>query len=112
MVNARLSVSACGNTVKFTCVKSEHDEQPRLVYDEVNILHINVNDDEFDDVEKHLNFDLHLCEFIEKKKINERVYENDCYVFTVGGDLYDIMYAEVKITKKCRLEYVEIEVTP
>lgn len=52
------------------------------------------------------------CELIEKTKINERVYENDCYVFTIGGELYDVMYAEVKITKKCRLEYVEIRVIP
>lgn len=52
------------------------------------------------------------CEFEEVTRIEEKIYENDCYVFTVGGEMYGIMYAEVRISKKCRLEYVEIEVIP
>ena len=52
------------------------------------------------------------CELEEITKIDEHIYENNCYVYTVGGEKYGIMYAEVNIRKKCRLEYVEIEVIP
>lgn len=51
-------------------------------------------------------------EFEKVTRINEHIYENRCYIYTVAGKMYGIMYAEVKITRKCRLEYVEIEVVP
>ena len=51
-------------------------------------------------------------EFERVTRINGHIYEGRCYAYTVAGKMYDIMYAEVKIMKKCRLEHVEIEVVP
>ena len=52
------------------------------------------------------------CEFEKITKINRHIYGNNYYVYMIAGEMYDIMYAEVKIMKECRLEYVEIEVLP
>lgn len=52
------------------------------------------------------------CEFKKKTELDRNIYENDAYVFSVGGNMYGVMYAEVNIAKKCCLEYVEIEVVP
>ena len=52
------------------------------------------------------------CVFEDVVKIDPNIYENNCYVFVVSGEMYVVMYAEVNISKKCKVEYVEIEVRP
>ena len=50
--------------------------------------------------------------FLEKTKINPHIYEGDCFSFAVEPENLTVMYAEVRIDKKCRLEYAEIRVIP
>ncbi len=52
------------------------------------------------------------CTFDKITKLNEKIYENECFVFNIIPADLNIMYAEIKISKNCLLEHVEIEVIP
>ncbi len=75
------------------------------------ILGIKQEDDIFpEDICAYVNSE--KCEFLRKTHIEEKIYENDCYVFSVKPADLKIMIAEIKINKRCALEYVEINVVP
>ncbi len=70
-------------------------------------------------MDSHLNAsDFHVyvncakCKFLEITTIDRHIYENECFVFDVEENRFDVMYAEIKICNECILEYVEIEVVP
>lgn len=50
--------------------------------------------------------------FVEKTRIEPKIFEYNCYVFDIKGEYQDVMYAEIKTDKRCMLEHVEIEVKP
>lgn len=52
------------------------------------------------------------CAFSEITTIDKHIYENECFVFDITENRFDIMYLEVRISNECALEYVEIEVNP
>ena len=52
------------------------------------------------------------AEFTEQTKINPNIYEGDCFAFRAEPAQLNVMYAEVRIDKKCAIEYVELRVTP
>lgn len=52
------------------------------------------------------------CSFVEKMRLDEKIYKNDVYVFNVTVSLDGVAGAEVKIDSPCMLEHVEIEVIP
>ena len=62
------------------------------------------------------DFDVYVnstkCAFSEVTTIDKNIYENECFVFNITENRFDIMYLEVKICNEYNLEYVEIEVNP
>ena len=52
------------------------------------------------------------CEYIDTIKIEPRIYEKECFVFNIKPKNLKIMYAEIKIPKKCEIHYVELNVKP
>ena len=52
------------------------------------------------------------CAYLETTRINEMIYENDCYVFDISKNLADIIYAEIRTKKAALVEYVMIDVIP
>ena len=52
------------------------------------------------------------CSFCEKVDKNSAAFTGTCYVFNITENLFDILYAEIKIEAECLLEYVEVCVNP
>ncbi len=63
-----------------------------------------------EDISVYINAE--KCVFEDVVSIDSNIYENKCCVFSVGGEMYGIMYAEVNISKKSKIDYVEIRVHP
>ena len=50
------------------------------------------------------------CEYAGRISLDPCICESPCYAFTVSKNLFDTIIAEVKISEKCRLEYVQLDV--
>jgi len=63
-----------------------------------------------DDITVYVNAE--KCEYIHTIKIEPKIYEKECFVFGITPKDLKIMYAEIRILKKCSIDYVEINVAP
>lgn len=52
------------------------------------------------------------CQFEVETKINPNIYDGKCLAYKVSGEMYGIMYVEIKTDKHCSIEYAEIKVIP
>ncbi len=52
------------------------------------------------------------CNCSGTKRLHEKIYEKECYVFDITKNFADIIYAEIRTKKAALVEYVMIDVIP
>ena len=50
------------------------------------------------------------CTFFKEMRLERLIYDKKCYAFSIEKNLFDIIYAEIKVSKKCSVEYIEVKI--
>ena len=88
--------------LRFSVGEVPPDKKARL------ILGINRDDIKAEDFKVYVNSA--GCEYIGIVPVNGNIYKNKCYAFNISENFFNIMIAELKISKPCAVEYAEIEI--
>ena len=105
---SRLPIFFDGNG-KYELVKIPVGE---LAQGAVATLLLGINSEELSSEDFEIFVNSKRAEYLGRRRIEPKIYPRECYLFPINNEISPIAYAEIRINKKCTVEYVEIEIAP